>query len=102
MLLETIDSKIHKCIIWWDMKMLPKDTDWTRRKDTSYSSCDVQFNEQIKEHSQNAHDIVSTKSNYQLIAEISDIETDNDITQPEKVQDQVLQNPEGLPEPQRT
>ena len=50
-------------------------------------SCDVQFNEKVKECLQNTHDTV--KSDYQLIvkfSESSEIEIDGDVTLPEQVQ----------------
>ena len=55
-----------------------------------FHSCDVQFNEQVKEHGQNTQ--TTDKSNYHLIAEFSEFEVPEmemagDATQPEQIKE---------------
>lgn len=84
------DTKTRKCIMvgYGDVTKGYRLYDATEGK--IIHSRDVRFNEKVKECQQNTHCQDIAESDYQLIvdfSEVSEIEMDDDITQPEQVQE---------------
>ena len=84
------DTKTHKCIMVGYGNVTKGYRLYDATEGKIIYSCDVQFNEKVKECLQNTED--TARSDYQLIVDFSEgseieIEMDHDVTQPEQVKE---------------